>query len=186
MERLAAWPDCDHAVGIGQNGDVLIANDWMVGAIIPSLPLEDWDREQTFEGASALALQDLQRPAQQPGGAGRLARHRPDDRWPLLGGQQGLRPVAMTDRAVRTTAVYTKATRCPPTRISALAATDDGALYIGTDGRGPVAPGGGPHVSRPCPSVAGRRVLQLVYDPTVTPAMLYVLTDAGLTVLRGP
>jgi hypothetical protein len=35
-------------------------------------------------------------------------------------------------------------------------------------------------------AVPGRRVLQLVYDPTVTPSMLYALTDAGLTVLRGP
>jgi hypothetical protein len=28
-------------------------------------------------------------------------------------------------------------------------------------------------------------VKELLYDPTVTPAMLYVLTDTGLTVLRG-
>lgn len=33
-------------------------------------------------------------------------------------------------------------------------------------------------------SAKGAKVLQLVYDPTVAPAMLYVLTDAGLTVLR--
>ena len=26
---------------------------------------------------------------------------------------------------------------------------------------------------------------QLVYDPSVTPPMLFVLTDSGLTVLRG-
>jgi hypothetical protein len=34
--------------------------------------------------------------------------------------------------------------------------------------------------------VSGQRVLQLVYEPTVTPSMLLVLTDLGLTVLRGP
>ena len=33
--------------------------------------------------------------------------------------------------------------------------------------------------------VAGGTVKELHYDPTVTPPMLYVLTDAGLTVLRG-
>jgi hypothetical protein len=36
------------------------------------------------------------------------------------------------------------------------------------------------------PQVSGQRVLQLVYEPTVTPSMLLVLTDLGLTVLRGP
>jgi hypothetical protein len=35
-------------------------------------------------------------------------------------------------------------------------------------------------------SVPGRNVIQLVYDPTVEPSMLLVLTNAGLTVLRGP
>jgi hypothetical protein len=30
------------------------------------------------------------------------------------------------------------------------------------------------------------RVLQRVYEPTVTPGMLRVLTDRGLTVLRDP
>jgi hypothetical protein len=34
--------------------------------------------------------------------------------------------------------------------------------------------------------VSGQRVPQLVYEPTVTPSMLLVLTDQGLTVLRGP
>jgi hypothetical protein len=33
--------------------------------------------------------------------------------------------------------------------------------------------------------VQGAMVLQVFYDPTVKPAMLYVLTNAGLTVLRG-
>jgi hypothetical protein len=36
------------------------------------------------------------------------------------------------------------------------------------------------------PQMSGQRVLQLVYEPTVTPSMLLVLTDLGLTVLRGP
>ncbi|SSC73518.1 unnamed protein product [Ciceribacter sp. T2.26MG-112.2] len=34
--------------------------------------------------------------------------------------------------------------------------------------------------------VSGQRVLQMVYEPTVTPSMLLVLTDKGLKVLRGP
>ena len=34
-------------------------------------------------------------------------------------------------------------------------------------------------------TVEGSKVEQLLYDPTVKPAMLYVLTNEGLTVLRG-
>ncbi len=34
--------------------------------------------------------------------------------------------------------------------------------------------------------VSGQRVLQLVYEPTVKPSMLLVLTDKGLIVVRGP
>lgn len=69
-------------------------------------------------------------------------------------------------------------------RIHALAATDDGSLFIGTEDRGlwRLKPD---RSLEKVSQVSGTYVRQLLYDPTVAPAMLYVLTDAGLTVLRG-
>lgn len=68
--------------------------------------------------------------------------------------------------------------------INALAATGDGSLYIGTDRTGlwrltPLK------TLEKVADVSGSRVRQLIYDPRVAPAALYVLTDKGLTVLRG-
>jgi hypothetical protein len=69
----------------------------------------------------------------------------------------------------------------PTNRILSLKATDDGALYIGTDGAGlwRLEPDG--TTLTQVQQVSGQRVLQLVYEPTVTPSMLLVLTDRSLT-----
>jgi hypothetical protein len=177
--------DGDHAVGIGQNGDVLIANRYMVGAIAPSLPLADWDTEHTFEGPSPWRFKTFN---------AQLSSLDVEDEWAAIAQTTDgtywvgskLYGLWRTDRAVRTTAVYTKATQLPTDRVSALAATDDGALYVGTDGAGLWRLEADRTTLAAVPGVKGRRVLQLVYDPTLTPSMLYVLTEAGLTVLRGP
>jgi hypothetical protein len=177
--------DGDHAVAIGQNGDVLIANAFMVGAIIPSLPLKDWDREQTFEGPSPWRFKTFNR---------QLSPLEVEDAWAAIAQTTdgaywvGSRLYGLwrTERPVRTTAVYTKDTQLPTDHVSALAATDDGALYVGTEDAGLWRLEPDRTTLAQVEEVAGRRVLQLVYDPTLTPSMLYVLTDAGLTVLRGP
>jgi hypothetical protein len=177
--------DGDHAVGIGQNGDVLIANRYMVGAIIPSLPLKDWDREQTFEGASPWRFKTFNR---------QLSPLEVEDEWAAIAQTTdgtywvGSKKYGLwrTERPVRTTGVYTQVMQLPTPYVSALAATDDGALYVGTDGAGLWRLENDRTTLAVVPGVTGRRVLQLVYDPTVTPSMLYVLTDAGLSVLRGP
>ncbi|RYZ41414.1 MAG: hypothetical protein EOO72_07910, partial [Myxococcaceae bacterium] len=92
---------------------------------------------------------------------------------------------AMTPRS-RSTGNWSKLAGLPTDRIQALKATDDGALYIGTNGQGLWRLEKDGTTLAPVKEVAGQRVLQLVYEPTVTPAMLLVLTDRGLTVLRGP
>ena len=58
--------------------------------------------------------------------------------------------------------------------------------YIGTNGAGlwRLEPNG--MTLNQVPQVSGQRVLQFLYEPTVTPRMLLVLTDLGLAVLRGP
>jgi hypothetical protein len=72
----------------------------------------------------------------------------------------------------------------PTDSLLSLAATDDGSLFIGTAGGGLWRLDAQQQLTQ-VQGVAGSTVKELFYDPTVTPAMLYVLTDAGLTVLRG-
>ncbi|HYO67544.1 MAG TPA: hypothetical protein VEU33_15820, partial [Archangium sp.] len=78
----------------------------------------------------------------------------------------------------------TKIPGLPTDSIKALAATDDGSLFIGTEGFGLWRMEGQKGLSH-VEGVDGVVVKQLLYDPTVTPAMLYVLTNEGLTVIRG-
>ena len=177
--------DGDHAVAIAQNGDVLIANRWMVGAIVPSLPLADWDREKTYEGPSPWRFR---------GHNPKLNSLEAEDEWAAIAQTTdgtywvGSKEYGLwrLERPVRSSGVYTQGTALPTGHVSALAASDDGALYVGTDGQGlwRLEPDG--TTLAQVEGVAGRRVLQLVYDPTLTPSTLYVLTDVGLTVLRGP
>ncbi|MDQ3264226.1 MAG: hypothetical protein M3Y59_11275 [Myxococcota bacterium] len=74
----------------------------------------------------------------------------------------------------------------PTQAVTALKATDDGALYIGTRGHGLWRLEADGTTLAQVAQVGGNHVLQLVYEPTVTPTMLLVLTDRGLTTLRGP
>jgi hypothetical protein len=85
-----------------------------------------------------------------------------------------------------TSADWTRVPGLPTNAILALKATDDGALYVGTDGAGlwRLEPDG-VTLTR-VEGIAGDHVRELLYEPTVTPSMLLVLTDRGLTVLRGP
>jgi ligand-binding sensor domain-containing protein len=84
------------------------------------------------------------------------------------------------DRAQRGTRI----SGLPTSQLTALAATDDGSLFIGTEGSGLWRMDANRQFTR-VTSVQGRTVRQLIYDPNGSPAMLYVLTDSGLTVLRG-
>ncbi|HYO59515.1 hypothetical protein [Archangium sp.] len=170
-----------HALGIARNGDVLIGNDWNVGVVTPSASLADWDKtSQTLNPE-------------------KLNSHLPEvnsevdkDYW--RGIQQtsdGLYYVASKDYGLwqmiisrRSEAHGVKVTGLPTDRLTSLAATDDGSLFIGTEGFGLWRLDDKKKLTH-VDSVDGVVVEQLLYDPTVKPGMLYVLTNEGLTVIRG-
>jgi hypothetical protein len=174
-----------HALGIAPNGDVLVANEQMVGVLVPSRRLEDWDRENTWDGPTpwrfkgfneslnGLPSDDLWRAFEQTTGG----------RYYL--GSDGFGLWSMVPSS-RSTAAWTRVPALPSNEVLALQATDDGALYAGTNGDGLWRlEADGTTLARVA-QVPGQRVLRLVYEPSVTPSMLLVLTDRGLTVLRGP
>jgi hypothetical protein len=172
-----------HALGIAPDGDVLVANDQEVGVLVPDGVLEHWDRENTWDGPV---------PWKYKGYDEVLNGQADDDNWRAFeqttGGlyylgsaNYGLWSMSITSH---TSADWKKVPGLPTDAIPALKATDDGALYIGTDGAGlwRLEPDG-TTLAR-VDGIDGNRVLQLVYEPTTTPAMLLVLTERGLTVLR--
>lgn len=174
-----------HALGIAPDGDVLVANEQMAGVLVPDGVLEDWDRELTWDGPvpwtfkgfdealNGQADDDLWRAFEQTEGG----------TYYLGSASYGLWSMVPTSH---TAASWTRVSGLPTSAIASLKATDDGALYIGTDGQGlwRLEPDG--VTLSQVGGIAGSRVRQLVYEPTVTPSMLLVLTDQGLTVLRGP
>jgi len=170
-----------YALGISPSGDVLIGNDWKVGVVTPSPNLVEWDRvndalnpeklNSYLPELNSLPEMDYWRGIQQTR----------DGRYYLASKSFGL--WQLTIRSV-STAQGTKVPGLPTDELTSLAATDDGSLFIGTNGAGLWRMDDQKQLSR-VSGVDGGRVLQLLYDPTVTPAMLYVLTDKGLTVLRG-
>ncbi len=170
-----------YAVGIAPNGDVLIGNDWKVGVITPSELLKDWDRvnetlnpeklNSHLPEVNSLEAKDFWRGIQQT----------TDGRYYLASKDFGLWQMNILRRSE---AKGVKLAGLPTDALTALAATDDGSLFIGTEGAGLWRMDASKQLSR-VSSVEGSKVEQLLYDPTVKPAMLYVLTDRGLTVLRG-
>jgi hypothetical protein len=174
-----------HGLGIAPNGDVLVANDQNIGVLVPNARLEDWDREQTFNGPTPWrfktwndSLNDQDTKDHWRGFAQTTA-----GTYYLSSLQYGLWKVTPTSRSSGT---WTKIAGLPTDNVPALRATDDGALYIGTGGAGLWRlEADGTTLTR-VPGLEGTQVKQLVYEPNVTPRMLGVLTEAGLTVLRGP
>jgi hypothetical protein len=174
-----------YAVGIAQDGDVLIANDWTFGIVTPNKDLGLWDamnpktlnpmkvESSYLPEVNSLPEFDYWRGFQQTR----------DGRYYLASKEHGLWEMSILSRG-SPSQKGTRVTGLPTDRLTALAATDDGSLFIGTDGSGLWRMDASKNLS-PVANVPGRKVRQLVYDPNGTPAMLYVLTDAGLTVLRG-
>ncbi|WP_434384489.1 hypothetical protein [Melittangium boletus] len=170
-----------YALGIAQNGDVLIGNDWQLGVVTPSPKLADWDRVDTALNQDRLNSylpelnsqedKDLWRGVQQTTDGKYYAASRDFGLW----NYEILRP---------STARGTKVSGVPTDKLTSLAATDDGSLFIGTTGFGLWRLDARKQLTH-VEGVEGVAIKQLVYDPTVKPAMLYVLTDRGLTVLRG-
>ncbi|WP_245919095.1 hypothetical protein [Melittangium boletus] len=174
-----------YAVGIAQDGDVLIGTDWTFGIVTPNKDMGVWDwmdpkslnpmkvESSYLPQLNSLAEFDFWRAFQQTR----------DGRYYLASASFGLwemTVVSAKDRGQRGTRVP----GLPTDRLTSLAATDEGSLFIGTSGGGLWRLDANKRLFR-VTDVAGNTVKQLVYDPSTSPAMLYVLTDQGLTVLRG-
>jgi hypothetical protein len=174
-----------YGLGLARNGDVLVANEQMLGVLVPSAKLEEWDREKTWEGPTPWRFKSFNEVLndQASDDLWRAFEQTTSGRYYLGSAEFGV--WAMTPKT-RSAGNWSKLAGLPTNRVLALKATDDGALYIGTDGAGlwRLEPDG--TTLSQVRQVPGQRVLQLVYEPTVTPSMLLVLTDQGLTVLRGP
>ncbi|QDE93440.1 hypothetical protein BHS06_33090 [Myxococcus xanthus] len=179
-----------YGLGIAQDGDVLIANEWMFGIVTPTPHHGDWDNmdkrvnrmkvESSYlPQLNSISELDSWRGFQQT----------TDGRYYLGSKDHGLweMTIAWASNQAQTGTRLTGANAeqsAALQNINALAATGDGSLYIGTDRSGlwrltPLK------TLEKVADVSGSRVRQLIHDPRVTPAALYVLTDSGLTVLRG-
>ena len=172
-------------MGIAQDGDVLIGTDWTFGIVTPNEDMGVWDwmdpkslnpmkvESSYLPELNTLAEFDYWRGFQQTR----------DGRYYLASAAYGLWEmsiVAANERAQKGTRV----SGLPTDKLTSLAATDDGSLFIGTQGGGLWRLGADKSLTQDT-RVVGSSVKQLLYDPTASPAMLYVLTDQGLTVLRG-
>lgn len=170
----------NYALGIGRNGDVLIGNEWKIGIVSPPPALKDWDnhsiapyRLNTYVHVlNSLEEMDYWRAFEQTASGDYFLGSERFGLWKMT----PTRWVSQGD--------YLKVTGLPTEAVSALAATDDGSLFVGTEDQGLWRMDPSLTLSR-VPTVRGSHVRQLLYDPTVAPSMLYVLTNAGLTVLRG-
>jgi hypothetical protein len=170
-----------YALGIGLDGEVLIGNDWNVGVVVPSAKLADWDRTEDslnpeklntyVRAVNSLSEKDYWRGFQQT----------KDGTYYLASKDYGLWQMKILRRSEEQS---TKVPGLPTDQLTSLAATDDGSLFIGTVGAGLWRLDADKQLSK-VEGVEGSHVREVFYDPTVTPAMLYVLTNSGLTVLRG-
>ena len=169
-----------YALGIAPNGDVLIGNDWSIGVVTPSEHLADWDKTSQALNPEKLNSYLRELNSEQDMDYWRGIQQTTDGDYFLASKDYGLWKMTI---ARRSEAHGTKVAGLPTDRLTSLAATDDGSLFIGTEGFGLWRRKGQElaHVE----GVDGVVVRQLMYDPTVKPAMLYVLTNEGLTVIRG-
>ncbi|MBX5482756.1 MAG: hypothetical protein IRZ16_13085 [Myxococcaceae bacterium] len=170
----------NYGLGIAPNGDVLIANEWKVGIATPPPALGDWELfgptpwqlDTWNDQLNSLADMDYWRAFQQT----------TDGHYYLGSMQYGLWQMDRTKWVG--SAHWTRVEGLPTQAILALAATDDGSLFIGTDGAGLWVLDAKKTLHR-VEDVPGATVRQLVYDPTTKPSMLLVLTNGGLTLIRG-
>ncbi|WNG24865.1 hypothetical protein F0U62_13230 [Cystobacter fuscus] len=164
-----------YAVGLAQDGDVLVGNEWKVGIVTPPAALGDWDdlakvpwKLDTYvEALGSQEDMDLWRGFVQT----------KDGAYWLGSAKYGVWRLTPSPRA------YERLEGLPTQRIRALAATPDGALLVGTEDRGLWRRASDGTLAR-VEGVAGERVLQLVVDDGLRPAMVLALTEQGLTVLR--
>ncbi|QSQ22179.1 hypothetical protein JY651_44815 [Pyxidicoccus parkwayensis] len=193
-----------YGLGISQDGYLLIGNDWKIGIIPPNASLKYWDAEERKSDMPAdvnpaiYALNIFVDPVN-PGPDDRRSSEAPKNYWrgfqetkdglyyvgSLTDGLWEMKlkkvqddPLKFRDESYR--AIEGMGTNS----ILSLAASEDGSLFIGTRGKGlwRLKPD---KTLEKVQGVGGSDIDQLVYDPTVTPGALYVLSDGRLFVLRG-
>ena len=170
-----------YGLGIAQNGDVLIGNDWQLGVVTPSKALADWDRVDPSLNRDLLNSYLPELNSQEDKDLWRGVQQTTDGRYYAASRDFGLWNFTIRSSSM---ARGEKVSGVPTDKLNSLAATDDGSLFIATQGFGLWRLDGQKQLSH-VEGVDGVVVKQVLYDPTVKPSMLYVLTDAGLTVLRG-
>jgi hypothetical protein len=170
-----------YALGIGLNGEVLIGNDWNVGVVVPSQHLADWDRMDERLNPELLNTYVRAVNSEPEKDFWRGFQQTTDGSYYLASRDFGLWQMTILRRSEERS---TKVPGLPTDALTSLAATDDGSLFIGTSGAGLWRLDAQKQLSR-VTDVKGSTVRELLYDPTVSPAMLWVLTDDGLTLLRG-
>jgi len=203
-KKLSQRAGFTYGLGISQEGHLLVANDWKIGIIPPNASLKWWDSEGRKSDMPAdvepavYALNIFVDPVN-PGPDDERTSEAPKNFW--RGFQQtkdGLYYVGsridglwqMKVKKVQDTPLKLRDEEYKPInglgtqRISALAASEDGSLFIGTEDNGlwRLKPD---KTLEKVQGVSGSKVSQLVYDPTVSPGALYVLSDGRLFVLRG-
>lgn len=164
------------AVGVGQEGQVLAANEWKVGIVTPPEELEafsdltrtPWTLDTFVDALGSQEEMDRWRG---------FVQTRDGTYW-LGSAHRGVWSMQLSPKRA-----YARLAGLPTERITALGATPDGALLVGTEDRGLWRRNASGSVTQVA-EVAGARVRQVVVDDGLSPAMVLVLTDQGLTVLR--
>ena len=176
----------NYALGVAVNGDILTANNYKFGISLttPEPGLDQWHQFTQEPWRLEFYVPELSG-METPDNWRGFTQAR--DGYFYLGSKDyGLWQLTATPRpdGVHYGPSFAKVSGAPSESISALVGTDDGSVFVGTDGAGlwRMTPG---HTFEKVAPVGGARVRQLSYDPRFTPSMLLVLTDAGLWVLRG-
>jgi len=174
----------NYGLGLAPNGDVLVANDWMLGIIRPSPDLREWDVEQTWDGPTPWTFRGYnhQLNSLEEFDHWRGFQQTTDGRYFLGSREYGLWELVIQNRS---TAQYLRVSGLPTSQVSAMQSTDDGSLYVGTDGAGLWRRSPDGQWAR-VDDIPGDRVRELLYEPNLTPTMLLVLTNRGVVLLRGP
>lgn len=185
--RHPVWGDEDnlnigysYGLGIAQDGEVLIANDWKVAILTPPETFSDWDKNEKTPWQLDAYAEEVN--SEEAFDYWRGFQQTKDGRYFVGSLKYGLWHLERTQWVGD--AKFTKVQGAPSNAITALAAAEDGSLFVGTEDKGlwRMTAGGDFHRIE---EVQGAMITQLTYDPTVSPPMLLVVSDATLSVLRG-
>lgn len=167
------------ALGSSFDGtQVLMGNEWKLGILKAPGELTQWDRSNENPWIVDTYAPEVNSLEQEDNWRG-FAQTK-DGSYYLSSARYGLWKMTMKGNGQP---AFSKMSGLPTDSLGQLEASEDGALFVATDGAGLWKLGADGKLAK-VKDVAGNEVKQLVYEPRVSPPMLFVLTDAGLTVLR--